>query len=111
MNVMINFNEVTGKNRPKHNPELPQITNGYKLIHGKADIDRIFLVVKDLCKPKYQYLIRIHEDVGLKHFKYPNAFNTIFNGIIFSSFDSSFYLHLSNLFQQRFCCEKLVTYL
>ena len=36
MNVMIKFNEVTRKNRPKHNPKLPQITNGYKLIHDKA---------------------------------------------------------------------------
>ena len=40
----------------------------------KSYIDKIYLYGKDLSEPKYQIFIKKHEDVGIKHFNYPNAF-------------------------------------
>ena len=36
--------------------------------------DKIYLYTKDLNKPKYQFLIKKHEDVGIKHLNDPKAF-------------------------------------
>ena len=36
--------------------------------------DEIYLYVKDLNEPKYQFLITKREDVGLKHLNFPKAF-------------------------------------
>ena len=36
--------------------------------------DKIYLYAKDLNKPKYQFLIKKHEDVGIKHLNDPKAF-------------------------------------
>ena len=37
-------------------------------------IDKIYLYAGDLNKPKYQFLIKKHEDAGIKHLNNPNAF-------------------------------------
>ena len=46
---------------------------------NKNDIDKIYLHAKDLGKPKYQYLIKKREDVGIKHANNPNAFTECSN--------------------------------
>ena len=38
------------------------------------DIDKIYLYAKDLSKPKYEFLIKKREDVGIKYCNDPNAF-------------------------------------
>ena len=37
-------------------------------------IDKIFLYARDLNEPKYQFLIKKREDVGIKHLNDPKAF-------------------------------------
>ena len=37
-------------------------------------IDKIYLYVKDLDKPKYPFLIKKREDAGMKHLNDPSAF-------------------------------------
>ena len=44
------------------------------LINEQNDIDKIYLYAKDLSEPKYEYLIKKREDVGIKHVNNPNAF-------------------------------------
>ena len=44
------------------------------LIKEKNDIDKIYLYAKDLNKPKYEFLIKKREGVGIKHLNDPNAF-------------------------------------
>ena len=44
------------------------------LINEQHDIDKIYLYATDLNKPKYQFLIKKPEDVGIKHVIDPNAF-------------------------------------
>ena len=36
-------------------------------------IDKIYLYAKDLNEPKYQFLIKRYEDVGIKHLNDPKA--------------------------------------
>ena len=43
-------------------------------IKEQDDIDKIYLHGKDLSDPKYEFLIKKHEDVGTNHFNDPNAF-------------------------------------
>ena len=38
------------------------------------DIDKIYLYAKDLSKPKYEFLIKKHEDAGTKYLNDPNPF-------------------------------------
>ena len=51
------------------------------LINEQYNIDRIYLYAKDLSKPKYEYLIKKREDVGIKHYNDPNAYIECFNTI------------------------------
>ena len=44
------------------------------LINEQNDIDKIYFFAKDLSEPKYEYLIKKREDVGIKHVNNPNAF-------------------------------------
>ena len=44
------------------------------VISSQDDIDKIYLEAKDLSEPKYQFLIKKCENVGTKHFNYPNPF-------------------------------------
>ena len=45
----------------------------FNLINEQNDIDKIYLCARDLSKPKYEYLIKIREDAGIKHLNNPNA--------------------------------------
>ena len=38
------------------------------------DIDKIYLYAKHLSEPKYEFLIKKREHVGIKHCNHPNAF-------------------------------------
>ena len=84
---MINFDDYTNENKLKHNPDWPYIpdhpygiliirgsgsgkTNTLlNLINNQPDIDKIYLY-----EPKYQFLIKKRESIGLKHFNDPKAF-------------------------------------
>ena len=44
------------------------------LINGQNDIAKIYLYATDLSEPKYEYLIKEHEDGGIKHVNNPNTF-------------------------------------
>ena len=51
------------------------------LINNQDNIDRIYLFAKDLSEPKYEFLIKIHKDAGIKHLNDPNAFIKCFNAM------------------------------
>ena len=44
------------------------------LIKEQDDSDKIYLYAKDLNEPKYEYLIKKREDVGIKYCNDPDAF-------------------------------------
>ena len=46
----------------------------FNLIKEQNDIDKIYLYAKNLSKPKYEFLIKKHENAGIKHFNDPNVF-------------------------------------
>ena len=89
---MINFDNIVNENKTKRNKDLPYIpdhpygiliiggsgsgkTNALlNLINEQSDIDKIYLYAKDLSEPKHEYLIKKHEDVGIKHVNNLNAF-------------------------------------
>ena len=89
---MINFDDYVNENRTEHNKNWPYNSDHpYKiliiggsgsrktnvllnLIENQPDIDKIYLYAKDPYEEKYQYLIKIHEKVGLKRFNDPKAF-------------------------------------
>ena len=43
-------------------------------MENQPDIDKIYLCAKDPYKAKYQYLIKIHEKVGIDHHNDPRAY-------------------------------------
>ena len=49
------------------------------LMNEQDDINKIYLYAKDLSEPKYEYLIKIRENAGIKHLNDPNAFTECFN--------------------------------
>ena len=89
---MINFDDIVSENKTVHNKNWPSIpdhpyriliigglgsgkTNALiNLINEQNDIDKIYLSPRDLSEPKYEYLIKKREDVGIKHLNNPNAF-------------------------------------
>ena len=89
---MRNFDEHTNENNKEHNPNWSYIpdhpyriliirgsgsgkTNALlNLIESHADIDKIYLYVKDLYESKYQYLINKRECVGVNHLNDPKVF-------------------------------------
>ena len=96
---MINFDEYTDENKLNHNPDWPYIpdhpyriliiggsgsgkTNAlFNLINNLPDIDKIYLYAKDLCEPKYQFLINKRESTRLRHFNDSQAFIEYSNDI------------------------------
>ena len=44
------------------------------LINKQNDIDKMYSHARDLSEPKYEYLIKKREYVGIKHVNNPNAF-------------------------------------
>ena len=89
---MINLDSITNENNKKQNEKWPNIpdhpyriiiisgsgsgkTNALiNLINEQNDIDKIYLYARDLSEPKYEYLIKKREDVGIKHVNNSNAF-------------------------------------
>ena len=88
---MINLDSITNENNKEHNEKWPYIpdhpyriliggsgsgkTNTLlNLINEQNDIDKIYLYAKDLSEPKYEFLIKKHENVGIKHENDSNAF-------------------------------------
>ena len=89
---MKNFDYIVHENKTAHNKNWPYIpdhpyriliiggsrsgkTNALiNLINKQNNIDKIYLYARDLSKPKYEYLIKKLEDVGIRHFNNPNAF-------------------------------------
>ena len=89
---MINIDSTTNESNKKYNKIWPYIpdhpyriliiggsgsgkTNALiNLINEQNDIDKIYLCVRDLSEPKYEYLIQKREDVGIKHLNNPDVF-------------------------------------
>ena len=89
---MLNLENITNENNKKHNKKLPFIPgHPYRmliivgsgsgktkallnLISQQDDVDKTYLCAKDLSEPKYEFLTKKREDVGVKHFNDPNAF-------------------------------------
>ena len=88
---MIYLDNIPNKNNKEHNEKWPYIpdhlyrtliiggsgsekTNTLlNLIKAENDINKIYLHAKDLSKPKYEFLIKKHEDARIKHFNDPNV--------------------------------------
>ena len=49
-------------------------TNTLLNLVSQEDIDNIYFYAKDLSEPKYEFLIKKRENVGIKHLSDPNAF-------------------------------------
>ena len=89
---MINLDNITNENNKENNEKWPYIPDHlyqiliiggsgsektkalFNLIKGQDDIDKIYLHVKDLSEPKYEFLIKKSQDAGIKHLNDPNAF-------------------------------------
>ena len=96
---MINLDSITNENNKEHNEKWPYIpdhpyriliiggsgsgkTNALlNLINEQYNIDRIYLYAKDLSEPKYEYLIKKHQNAGIKYLNDPNAYIECFNTI------------------------------
>ena len=89
---MFDLADITNENNKDHNsqwlyildhPYRMLIIGGFgsgktnallNLIKEQSDlIDKIYLYTKDLNEPKYQFLIKKCEDVGIKHFNDPKT--------------------------------------
>ena len=89
---MINFDYVIKEETKKHNQNRPEVLDHpyrifiiggsasgktnlwFNLINHQPDIDKTYLYAKDLNEAKYQFLTKMLEEVGTKHFKNPKAF-------------------------------------
>ena len=94
---MINLDSITNENNKEHNEKWPFIpyypyriliiggsgsgkTNALlNLIKEQDDIDKNVLYAKDLSEPKYEFLIKKHENAGIKHSSDPNSFTECSN--------------------------------
>ena len=75
---MLNLDKiVSNKNENKNNnwPSGSGKTNTLlHLINNLHPIDKIYLYVKDIHEPKYEYLIDKREQAGIKNLNDPHAF-------------------------------------
>ena len=76
---MINLDSITSENNKEHNEKWPYISDHpdrnalFNLINEHV-IDKIYLHAKDLREPKYEFLIKKRENVGIKHENNSKAF-------------------------------------
>ena len=88
----INLDSVTKQNNKEHKEKWPYVPDHlYRisitgdsrsrktntllhLIREQDDIDKICLYAKDLSEPKYEFLIKKHENAGIKHLNNSKAF-------------------------------------
>ena len=96
---MINLDSITNESNKKRNEKWPYIpdhpyriliiggsgsgkTNALlNLIKEQIDLDKIYLYAKDLSEPKYEFLIKMRENSGIKHLNCPNALTECSNTI------------------------------
>ena len=96
---MFNLERITNENNKEQNEKWPYIpdhpyrisiiggtgsgkTNALiNFINEQKDIDKIYLNAKDLSEPKYEYLIKKREDVGINHVNNSNTFIECLNTI------------------------------
>ena len=89
---MINFDDYVNENKTERSKNWPYVPDhSYRiliiegsgsgktntlinLVNEQNDIDKIYLYTKDLNEPKYEYLIKKRDDVGIKHVNNPNTF-------------------------------------
>ena len=87
---MISLDSITDENNKEHSekwlyiPDHPYritIIGGsgsgkanalINLTNEQNDFDKIYLYVRDLSEPKYEYLIKKRKDAGIKHLNNPN---------------------------------------
>ena len=100
---MFNLDHITNENNKEHNLKMPYIPDQpHKILiiiggsgSGKTNallnlikeqdndnlIDKIYLNAKDLKEPKHQFLIKRHEDAGIKHFNDQKPFTECSNSM------------------------------
>ena len=89
---MINFDDYVNENKIEHNKNWPYIPDHpyriliiggsgsgktnvlLNLIENQPDIDKIYLYATYPYEAKYQYLIKIHEKVGIDNHSDPRAY-------------------------------------
>ena len=89
---MFNLDSITNESNKKHNKNWPYIpdhpcrilkiggsgsgkTNALlDLIKQQDDVDKMYLYAKDLSKAKYDFLIKMRKDAGIKHLNGSKAF-------------------------------------
>ena len=107
---MFNLDYITNENNKDHNKKWPYIPDHpYRMLiiggsgsaktnillnlikeqDSKNLIDKIYLYAKDLNEPKYHFLIKKREDVGIKHLNDPKAFieYSVYMDDIYSNID------------------------
>ena len=94
---MSTLDSITSKNSKEHNekwPYIPHYPHRILIIGGSGSgkrntllnlikeqdhIDKMYLYAEDLSELKYEFLIKKHENVGIKYFNYPNGFTECSN--------------------------------
>ena len=89
---MFNLDSITNESNKEHNKNWPYIpdhpcrilkiggsgsgkTNALlDLIKQQDDVDKMYLYAKDLSKAKYDFLIKMRKDAGIKHLNGSKAF-------------------------------------